>query len=244
MILYYALGGGLGHLSRARKVLDQRGEQAALLTASGHARDPRVSAGRPVIPVPRRLGHDRRAFREWLARLLDDLQPDELLVDAFPGGVLGELCGLDLPNASLIARRLRWDVYARRLDGPLPAYAAVHALEELGYDPPGPVTPLTLPHAAPGAPLHDGPHTLVVHAGPDHELQQLLAHARGKTLVVHPRHLDVYPAEPHLAHADHIITGGGFNAMHETAPYRDRHTAVPLPRELDDQHARTVGMRT
>lgn len=241
MILYYALGGGLGHLSRARKVLGDR-DDAVLLTASGHARDPRVTAGRPVIPVPRRLGHDRAAFRDWLRALLEDLDPDELLVDAFPGGVLGELCGLELPNARLIARRLRWDVYARRLDGPLPRYAIVHALEPLGYDPPGPVQPLALPHAVPGAPLLDEPHTLVVHAGPEAELQHLLTHARGTTLVLHPRHHDVYPAEPHLAHAEHIITGAGFNAMHETAPYRDRHTAIPFPRALDDQHARAVGM--
>ena len=241
MILYYALGGGLGHLTRARKVLGE--EEAVLLTASGHARDPRVTGGRPVIPVPRRLGHDRAAFRAWLTMLLDDLQPDELLVDAFPGGILGELCGIELPPARLIARALRWDAYARRLDGPLPEYDTVHALEPLGYDPPGPVEPLSLPHAAPGEPLLDEPHTLVVHAGPEDELQQLLAHARGKTLVIHPRHQDVYPVEPHLAHAEHIVTGAGFNAIHETAPYRDRHTAVPFPRELDDQYARAAMIR-
>lgn len=242
MILYYALGGGLGHLSRARKVLGDR-DDAVLLTASGHARDPRVTAGRPVIPVPRRLGHERAAFRAWITALLDELQPDELLVDAFPGGVLGDLCGLELPPARLIGRRVRWDVYGRRLDGPLPRYDVVHALEELGYDPPGPVEPLVLPHAAPGAPLADEPHTLVVHAGPEAELQQLLTLAHGNTIVVHPNHRDVYPVEPHLAHASRIITGAGFNAMHETAPYRDRHTAVPFARALDDQHARAVAMR-
>jgi hypothetical protein len=242
VILYYALGGGLGHLSRARKVLAGH-EDAVLLTASRHARDPRVTAGRPVIPVPRRLGDDRDAFRAWLTTLFEDLNPDELVVDAFPGGILGELCGMELPPARLVARALRWDVYARRLDGPLPRYAAVHALEPLPYAPPGPVEPLALPHAEPTTPLSDGPHTLVVHAGPEHELSRLLAHARGETLVIHPRHVDVYPAEPHLAHADHIITGGGFNAIHETAPYRDRHTAVPFARKLDDQYARAAMIR-
>jgi predicted glycosyltransferase len=243
VILYYALGGGLGHLSRARKVLGER-DDAVLLTASRHARDPRVTAGRPVIPVPRRLGEDRAAFRAWLTTLLQDLSPDELLVDAFPGGILGELCGLELPPARLVARALRWDVYARRLDGPLPRYDAVHALEPLPYVPPGRLEPLTLPHAEPTTPLSDEPHTLVVHAGPEAELERLLAHARGPTVIVHPRHTDVYPAEPHLAFADHIVTGAGFNAIHETAPYRERHTAVPLPRPLDNQHARAIRIRT
>jgi hypothetical protein len=243
VILYYALGGGLGHLSRARKVLGDR-DDAVLLTSSRPARDPRVTASRPVIPVPRRLGHDRAAFRAWLATLFEDLDPDELIVDAFPGGILGELCGLELPPARLVARALRWDVYARRLDGPLPRYDAVHALEPLPYAAPGPLEPLTLPHAEPTTALSDEPHTLVVHAGPEPELQQLLAHARGHTIVVHPRHTDVHPAEPHLAHADHIITGAGFNAIHETAPYRARHTAVPFPRPLDNQYARAVRIRT
>lgn len=242
MILYYALGGGLGHLTRARKVLGDR-DDAVLLTSSSHARDPRVTGGRPVIPVPRRLGHDRAAFRPWLRALLHDLDPDELFVDSFPGGILGELCGMRLPRATLIARRLRWDAYADRLDGPLPMYERVHRLEPLGYAAPGPVEPLQLPHAAPGAPLADEPHTLVVHAGPQDELDQLLAHARGMTLILHPRHHDVVPAEPHFSHAAHIITGAGFNAMHEAAPYRERHTFLAFPRALDDQHARAAMIR-
>lgn len=164
-------------------------------------------------------------------------------MDAFPGGILGELCGIELPPARLVARGLRWDNYASRLDGPLPRYAAVHVLEPLPYDPPGPVEPLTLPHAAPGAPLADEPHTLVVHGGPPHELEQLLAHARGSTVVVHPDHRDVYPAEPHFAHAEHIVTGAGFNAIHETAPYRERHTAVAFARTLDNQDARAAMIR-
>jgi hypothetical protein len=82
----------------------------------------RVTAGRPVIPVPRRLGHDRDAFLRWLDTLLRDLQPDKLVVDAFPGGILGEPCGLELPPARLVARALRWDAYAPRLDGPLLRY--------------------------------------------------------------------------------------------------------------------------
>ena len=93
-----------------------------LLTASRYARDPRVTGGLPVIDVPRRLGHDRAAFRRWLAGTLRELAPDELIVDSFPGGILGELCGLELPPARLIARRLRWPAYRGRLRAPLPRY--------------------------------------------------------------------------------------------------------------------------
>jgi predicted glycosyltransferase len=234
VILYYALGGGLGHLTRARKVIDALGlRDVVLLTASRFARDPRVVGELPVLRVPRRLGRDRAAFRAWLASVLREA--DELLVDSFPGGILGELCGLSLPPATLIARRLRWEVYEQRLDGPLPEYARTYEVEPLGLG-----EPLALPRAPVGEPLLDEPHWLVVHSGPRHEIDVLLQHALGapKLVVVSPHHRDVYPVAPHLAHAERVITAAGFNAVHENEPWRERHTLVPFPRALDDQYAR------
>jgi hypothetical protein len=131
VILYYALGGGLGHLTRARKVLEALGltRDAVLLTASAFGADPRVTGGLRVLKVPRRLGHDRAAFRAWLQPVL--AQADELIVDSFPAGILGELSGMTLPPARHVARLLRWDAYERRLDGPLPHYDVIYALEPL-----------------------------------------------------------------------------------------------------------------
>ena len=133
VVLYYALGGGLGHLTRARQVLAALDltDDAALLTASRFARDQRVTGELPVVQVPRWLGRDRAAFREWLAVTLADLRPQELIVDSFPGGILGELCGMELPPARHVARRLRWPAYAPRLDGPLPRYEVAYVLEPL-----------------------------------------------------------------------------------------------------------------
>lgn len=254
MILYYALGGGLGHLTRARKVLEALGEEATLLTASRFAGDPRVTGELPVLRVPRHLGHDRGRFRDWLDVALEALGPEELIVDSFPGGILGELCGMTLPPARHVARRLRWTAYAERLDGPLPHYEVIYALEPLAADHSralrGPVEPLTLPVAPAGTPLVDGPHWLVIHSGPQDELDQLLAVAADAPRIVvvsphAPEHLpervewrDVYPVAPHLDHAERIVTAAGFNLMQETAHLRDRHTVVPFARALDDQIAR------
>ena len=139
VILYYALGGGLGHLTRARKVLGD-GARPCCSPPRGYARDPRVTGGLPVIPVPRRLGHDRAAFRALAGRRCSPTcDPDELIVDSFPGGILGELCGMELPPRAAVARAPALGRYARAPRRPAPAYDAVHVLEPLGYDPPGPV---------------------------------------------------------------------------------------------------------
>jgi hypothetical protein len=248
--LYYALGGGLGHLTRAGRVLDAlaEGEDAVLLTASPFGHDPRVTGGRPVINVPPHLDRDRgAAFARWLAPVLREF--DALLVDAFPGGILGELCELRLPPARHVARRLRWPAYARRLRGaPLPRYEVAYVLEPLAPDHAHAldgcareVRPLALPRTSRlGDPLAEGPHVLVVHSGPEAEVARLVAEAADglPVVVVHPAHRDVYPVAPHLAHAERIVTGGGFNLMHECVPYAGRHVAIPFPRPLDDQHAR------
>ncbi len=255
MIVYYALGGGLGHLTRARRVLEALELSATLLSASRFARDPRVTGELPVLPVPARLGRDREAFRAWLKGAL--AEADELIVDSFPGGILGELCGMTLPPARHVARRLRWPEYARRLDGPLPRYEVAYALEPLAAGHAQAlagcarrVEALTLAPVPAGAPLADEPHWLVVHSGPDAELMRLLEHAAAAPLVIvvsprrpsrlpaNARWVDVYPVTPHLAHAERIVTAAGFNLMRETAHLRERHIAVPFPRALDDQFAR------
>jgi hypothetical protein len=263
VVLYYALGGGLGHLTRGRRVLAALGlsDRAALLTASTFARDARVTGGLPVIEVPTRLGRDRCAFRRWLIDALRELAPEEVIVDAFPGGILGELCELELPPARYVARRVRWAAYRRRLPGSLPRYELAHVLEPL--EPAHwqavetcarRVDRLDLPVAAAGgAPLVERPHTLVVHSGPEDEVLALAEYARElrpqDTLVVvapsRPAGLprgavwqDVYPAAPHLPFAELVVTAGGFNAVLDGTPVRERHRVIPFPRPLDDQFAR------
>ena len=165
---------------------------------------------------------------------------------------------MTLPPARHVARRLRWPVYAERLDGPLPRYDVIYALEPLAADHlralHGPVEPLTLPLAAPGAPLVDEPHWLVVHSGPQDELDVLLAHAADapRIVVVSPRRpgscrkarsgATSTPSRRTWSHAERIVTAAGFNLMQETAQLRDRHTFVPFERALDDQFARLAAV--
>jgi hypothetical protein len=266
MVLYYALGGGLGHLARAERVLSalRLRDRAALLTASKFARDDRVVGDLPVVGVPTWLARDRAAFRRWLLDAVPALEAEELIVDAFPGGILGELCGLELPPARYVARRLRWPAYRRRLPGPLPHYELAHVLEplELAHEfalegCASRVEALDLHGADAGEPLLDHPHTLVVHSGPDDEVAALAEYATElrpalPLIVIAPRRPpalppgavwhDVYPAAPHMPFAEMIVSAAGFNAVGDAAPVRDRHRVIPFPRPLDDQFARAKRM--
>lgn len=270
MILHYACGGGLGHLTRARAVARARGQEreTVLLTASPYADDARVTGGMPVIRVPEPATATAAGMRAWLRQVVAAERPDEFVVDAFPAGLLGELAGgiaADIP-LTLVARDLRWPAY-RHLAPRLPPYATVYAIEELSEDYaaalaaagliPQPLA-LTLPAAAPQPP---GDHWLVVHAGPAAEVDELFAYAadlaradglRPELRVVSPRrpagaaaahYCDAYPAAALYPAAARIITACGFNALHETLPYRERHHFLPLPRRYDDQYRRAARHR-
>jgi hypothetical protein len=274
MHLYYALGGGLGHLTRATMVIDALGlaGDAALLSASPFARDPRVTGGLPVVEVPRALGRDRIAFRAWIERTLRNLSPAELIVDSFPGGILGELCGVDVRSAVHIARRLRWGVYAPRLTGPVPRFRVTFTVEALApaherwlREASARLERLRLPArrgAAASGPLVRAPYWLVVHSGPDHETVDLVRYAAelraiekraAPIAVISPAcpswlpagaaWREVYPAFTHFEHAERIITAAGFNAIRETEPVRERHWCIPYERRLDDQFGRAAAAR-
>jgi hypothetical protein len=190
----------------------------------------------------------------------------EIYVDAFPAGVLGELCGLTGHlRAHHVARRLRWGVYARRLRGALPRFERTYVLEPLEPAHSAALTAtsvevetleLASPAAPPAAPPFDRRTWLVVHSGPEAEVADLVRRAanerppEARIVVASPTPparlpenavaIDHYPAASLYPHVERIFTACGFNAMRETAPYRDRHTFVPYGRALDDQFWRAA----
>ena len=257
MILYYAIGGGLGHLVRARAVLHTLGvaDRAALVTASPFAADPRVVGELPVIRVPDALDGDRAALRRWLGDLVACLRPERLVADAFPAGVLGELeAGLGVPMDH-VARLLRWPRYARRLDGPLPRIETTFAVEPLHDEQLAALRSaservVALSLVDPPAPPRDDAAgaALVVHTGPAREvcvLASLAARTGHPVRIARPvgPDLDVHPASALFTRAAAIVTAAGFNAVRQAAPFGDRHLCLPFPRPLDDQRARARAVR-
>lgn len=197
--LYYALGGGLGHITRARALLAQLGAQARILTRAEHAADPRLSRGLNLLPVPD--GLEPAALGPWIQALLHRERPQVLFLDSFPAGLFGEFCGMRLPpdlRLEHVARLLRWDVYSAVLQGESPRLHRVHILEDLApahaawlRRHAGQVSRLALrdppmPAADPGARKRfealPRPRWLVVHAGPPAEIRELLDYAREQAL--------------------------------------------------------------
>jgi len=267
MIAVYAMGGGLGHLARARRVLQALGcasAEAAILSASPLARGP------DIVPVPRRLAHSRAEFGAWLKKTLRALAPAAVVVDAFPLGILGELADPGvLPEVPLyhVARLLKWNAYRDAFPGTPRRYDASFAVEDLAPDHgrflmenSKQVFRLELcsgPKSQTKNPFKD-PVWLVVHSGPAAEVNELLSFSSEKSrlenvkpnfVVVSPRALDLPAGVTRIAHerawelfphAGRIVTGCGFNSMLEAAPWRGKHLFLPFERRFDDQHLRAA----
>ncbi|GAA1784867.1 hypothetical protein [Actinomadura chokoriensis] len=252
MIVCYAAGEGLGHLTRLRSALPTLAMDGpvTVVTGSRFAGDPRVTGGWDVV--------------ESAAGLV----PDEVIVDAFPAGLKGELTRFP-PGTRVthLARLLRWDVYRPLLPADPPHFDRTFVLEPLDpahetylHDVSDEVTPLTLTDP-PSEPV-DVDGWLIVHSGPDLETLELVSYAQDMasaegvsppiTLVSPQRphglppgvaHLDIYPAYTPGPNVERIITAAGFNAVRQYAPWRERHRMLPFPRSLDDQFARAARAR-
>jgi hypothetical protein len=274
MIGYYAMGGGLGHLTRARAVAHTLGieRDVTVLTASSFAADPRVSGPMQIARVPEGIAAGTAQYHAWLDAQLAACKTDGLIVDAFPGGLFGELCGRPFDSMRLwhVARRLQWSVYARRLLTMPPRFEVSWIVEPLDAEHAAfleahsdRVIPLTLedPPAAEVRVPDDLPDSfwLIAHAGPAHEIEELMAYAletralersRSPLVVSTPqppgalpescRYIDVYPATVLFPRAERIFTAAGFNCVRQLSPWRHKHWMLPFPRPLDDQYARKL----
>lgn len=200
VIVYYALGGGLGHLTCARAVLYSLAceSSAVILSSSPFVASLGVAEGIRIQNVPAALAYDRQAYRLWLVRWLAELQPAALYLDAFPAGIIGEFC--DFPEIHhmpihYVARRLRWQAYRPQLYGKLPTFHTTFCLEPLEaahqefidacsrciaslalVDPPGRLAPSEHAMVTRVAALTEG-FWLLVHAGKAEEVHDLVTYA-------------------------------------------------------------------
>jgi hypothetical protein len=231
LISYYANGGGLGHLTRARAFLHTLAleRDAVIVADSPFASDRRVVGDIPVTRVP----------------------TGDLILDTFPAGLFGEI---EAGVVDYVARYVRWDRYTLPPDPPRirrayileplhtdqDRYVRAHAetvIEDLELRDP----PCSAPESAELPPRY----VLVVHSQAT-EREELLAYAGevcGEEGITDPIVApDIYPATLAASNATRIFTGGGFNAMRQFG-CDPRHRPLPFDRRFDDQYARVARFR-
>lgn len=223
MIVYYAVGGGLGHLTRARAFLRAAGveRETVVLTASPFANDRRVMGDVTTLIVPAALRNDRARYRAWIHGNLARLRPGRLVLDTFPAGLFHELEGLQLScEVEYVARYLRWPQYAPLVE-PM-RFSRTWVLEPLHPDQERMVVEqsrivdrqprLIDPDERCGqdsAAVCPSSFSLVVHSGAHGEVEELVQYARklrdaagGSETIVVASPMPALSARPGMLHID------------------------------------------
>lgn len=195
MTLYYAMGGGLGHLTRARVYLENMGIKDFRIL-SGHSAANLIFAPDQLLPVPEQLLKETQKLHGWLISQIKQPAIEHLIIDTFPNGILGEIQPGSLNSKchiTYISRRLKWQAYKNKAR-PFPIDQVVMLeplekehlkyLEQLTNN----LTAMHLDYSVANTQkvkLSDwqelaGPIWLVVHSEPEAEMEELLAYAMQK----------------------------------------------------------------
>ena len=118
MILYYAMGGGLGHLTRALAVIHTlQMPDYKILTASPYAE--KIFDRSNLIHLPTSLEKHPKLLKNRIRDIMQDLQPGSFFIDTFPMGIFGELMTVKFPAGTkliYISRILNFQKYMERKD--------------------------------------------------------------------------------------------------------------------------------
>lgn len=191
--LYYCFGGGLGHFTRFVAWCNTTGEKPLLLTNCPAATDKRLLPAGVSCLIPEKSVINKNGLREWLKKTIIEHRPARLIIDAFPGGIFGELCELpelDAVECVYLARILQLDKYLQRTGQfRLPRLDSIFELEKLKpehqsfnrqlcskisqielIDPPARVVESTVRQLP-------AEFSLILHSGPENEVEELCRYA-------------------------------------------------------------------
>lgn len=268
MILYYAVGGGMGHLARAKALLEHfklAQDSVKVLTASPFAQN--YFPDLPILLLPSHLAQNPEFYQIWLEQQFRKYNFEQIWVDSFPCGILGELQALAQRNLQWIyfARILQWENYKGIWQKILP-YEKVYLLETLEkahqnfleshYS--KKLEVLHFEYSRKSVPyIFDKNDWLIVHSEPETEVCELLAYAyeqaeienqKPRFCVISPvqklntsltyTHFYLSEAYQYFEQAGRVITACGFNAMKQMQLYKEKHHFLPFPRRFDNQFLR------
>lgn len=272
-VLYYAVGGGWGHVHRSLRVIARYLGGITVYLVTNHRRFG-IAVPRNVRPVymPPSLAYDVQAYRAYFQHLLGAASFDALWIDVFPWGVQGELHRVaaflaPLPKV-LVSRYIQWERYAVHC-GHKPAgleriylLEGVHPQQRACFESWGvEIQALPLDFSLPegGDFFPELPYGVVLHTGNSHELCRLGSYAKHlapclRWYYVAPRpcpdlgrewyYAGRKPYRLFLEEAQYLVSAAGFNTMRELLPFRDKHHVLPFARRYDNQFWRWAYYRS
>lgn len=127
MNLYYAVGGGLGHFSRAIAFIHSHPELSVnntvvmvadreLYSLAEHHFLDKSWANLKIAKVPTEAFQDQERLCHWLSGWLETACPEVVYLDTFPAGISGEWKGLNNQSRCIryVGRYLNWEAYSQR----------------------------------------------------------------------------------------------------------------------------------
>ncbi len=135
--MYYAVGGGMGHITRAKAFLyttEMELDEVIICTASRYAKDLLKDYNHEIIPGE--LAYDKNELKNWLLDLIKRHNIGSVYLDVFPGGIIGEW--MDFPSTDLkffyLARILKFRFYLSKFKGSFPAFSEIFICEKISND--------------------------------------------------------------------------------------------------------------
>ncbi|MDM8515437.1 hypothetical protein QUF76_04500 [Desulfobacterales bacterium HSG16] len=119
-VLYYAMGGGLGHITRTFAILEEVDNTAninfRILASSRLTHLVKGHEPYPMDEVPYEFLKSRKKYLKYIKEYLKKYDIKAIVIDTFPWGIVGEWknLALNIPRL-LIARSLKWDEYKKRM---------------------------------------------------------------------------------------------------------------------------------
>ena len=261
MNLFYAMGGGFGHLQRVRTLASQF-VISPFKVITNNPLTPKIFGVNDIIWC---RGENQHELVNEIQMLLHSLHFDELFIDSFPAGLFGELKNFHKGKLNYLARRLKWNMYTPLLENSTIHFNKTFNVEELeaGHmdfirQNSNEVKSIALsypepkPERIPRELIPKEMIWLIVHSFIAEEVEALTSYAKDVArmenknpnfVVITDQKIDdpevnyvsYFPANDWYPLADRIFTGAGYNTLQEAKYFTDKLTILPFPRRYDDQ---------
>lgn len=268
MRLFYALGGGAGHLSRTQKLMRHLNinQSECLILHSCQ------QIFNSYFPNSKGIYFDSESFptptelKKAIEKVIFKYKPTHFYIDVFPFGLFGELKGINFSGEyHLTARILKKEYFKKFGDLSTIRFNRTRVIEALPQFQRKFI--YTNSEIVEGweckseevfndkLPISNNEKWLILHTGSIDECNDLIALAKetanverktiklffaGNNMVNSPEISNIHftTARQYFLDADRIITACGFNLMDELKQHSHKHIYIPFERKYDDQFER------